>query len=116
MPHEGNADPITNNGPRFHSNIPVRELTERVTQAIKASDVSSSPPVVEAMDEVTHETQSTPTEPNGAKGLGSLGPSARPTLGLVTLSHTMPRLVTPSRPIPRPCPMSGSATLSCLIP
>ena len=28
MPHEGYADPVTNNGPRFHSNVPVSELTE----------------------------------------------------------------------------------------
>ena len=40
MPHEGYADPITNDGPGFHSNVPVSELTERVTQAIEASDLS----------------------------------------------------------------------------
>ena len=55
MPHEGYADPITNDGPGFHSNMNVSELTERVTRAIKASDVSSTPPVVENMDEVTQE-------------------------------------------------------------
>ena len=31
MLHEGYADPITNDGPGFHSIIPVSELTERVT-------------------------------------------------------------------------------------
>ena len=46
MPHEGYADPIKNNGPRLHSIIPIRELTEPVTRAIEASDVSSAPPVV----------------------------------------------------------------------
>ena len=46
MSQEGYADPVTNDGPRFHSIIPVSELTERVTRAIKASDVSSAPPVV----------------------------------------------------------------------
>ena len=45
MPHEGYVDPITNDGPRFRSNVPVSELTERITRAIKASDVSSAPPV-----------------------------------------------------------------------
>ena len=45
MPHEGYADPVMNDGSRFHSNMPVSELTERVTRAIKASDVSSAPPV-----------------------------------------------------------------------
>ena len=45
MPQEGYADPVTNDGPRFHSIIPVSELTERVTRAlaIEASDVSSAP-------------------------------------------------------------------------
>ena len=33
MSQEGYADPITNDGPRFHSIIPVSELTERVTRA-----------------------------------------------------------------------------------
>ena len=69
MPHEGYADPITNDEPRFHSNVPISELTERVTRAIKASDVSSAPPVAETVDGVAHETRSTPTEPNGAQGL-----------------------------------------------
>ena len=45
MPHEGYADPITNDGPRFHSNMPVSELTECITRAIEASDISSTPPV-----------------------------------------------------------------------
>ena len=40
MPQEGYADPIMNHGPRFHSIIPISELSERVTQAraIEASD------------------------------------------------------------------------------
>ena len=28
MPHEGYTDPVTNDGPRFHSDMPVSELTE----------------------------------------------------------------------------------------
>ena len=71
MPHKGYADPIMNNGPRLHSIIPVRELTERVTRAIEASDVSSAPPIVETMDGVTHGTRPTPIEPNEAQGLRS---------------------------------------------
>ena len=43
MSHEGYADPVTNDGPRFHSNVPISELTERVTRAIEVSDVSSAP-------------------------------------------------------------------------
>ena len=53
MPHEGYADPVTNDGPRFRSNAPVSELTEHVTRAIDASDVSSAPPVVETADGAT---------------------------------------------------------------
>ena len=48
MPHEGYADPIMNDRPGFHLNMPDSELTERVTRAIVASDVSSTPLVVEA--------------------------------------------------------------------
>ena len=45
MSQEGYADPVTNDRPRFHSIIPVSELTERVTRAkaIEASGVSSAP-------------------------------------------------------------------------
>ena len=40
MSQEGYADPVMNNGPRFHSIIPVSELTKRITRArvIEASD------------------------------------------------------------------------------
>ena len=37
MPHEGYADPVTNDGPRFHLNVPVSKLTEHVTQAIEVT-------------------------------------------------------------------------------
>ena len=67
MPHEGYADPVMNDGPGFHSDMPVSELAEHDTRAIKASVISSTPLVVETMDGVTHETRPTPTEPNGAR-------------------------------------------------
>ena len=60
MPHEGYADPVTNDGPGFHSGIPVSELTERVTRAIEASNIRSTPPVTETVDGVMHETRPTP--------------------------------------------------------
>ena len=60
MPHEGYVNPFMNNGPGFHSNVPVSELTEHVARAIEASDVSSAPPVKKTMDGVTHETQTNP--------------------------------------------------------
>ena len=53
MPHEGYANLVTNDGPRFHSNIPDSELTEHVTRAIEASDVSSTPSVAETTNRVT---------------------------------------------------------------
>ena len=89
MPHKGYADPVTNNGPGFRSNVPVSKLTERVTRAIEASDVSSALPVVKNTDGVKDETQPTPTKPNGAQGLKTPNASAAP------------GSVTPTRPIPR---------------
>ena len=50
MPHEGYADPVMNDGPRLCSNASVSELTEHVTRAIEASDVSTTPLVAETMD------------------------------------------------------------------
>ena len=60
MPHECCANPVMNDGAKFHSDIPVRELIERVTRVIEASDVSSAPPVAETVDVATHETRPTP--------------------------------------------------------
>ena len=53
MPHEGYADPVMNDRPGFHLNMPDSELTECVTRAIEASDVSSTPLVAETTDGVT---------------------------------------------------------------
>ena len=69
MPHEGYADPIMNDGPRFHSDMPVSELTEHDTRAIEASVISSAPSVAKTMDEVTCETWPTPPSPIGLEGL-----------------------------------------------
>ena len=71
---EGYADPVMNDGPGFHSDMPVSKLTKRVTRVIEASDVSSTPPVAETTDGVMHETRPTPIEPNGARGLGPPNP------------------------------------------
>jgi len=90
IPHEGYADPVMNDGPGFHSDMPVSELTERVTRAIEASDVSSTPLVAKTADEVTHETRPTPTEPNGARGLGPPDPDSgiQPTAQVVGGTNT----------------------------
>ena len=82
MPHEGYADPITKDGPGFHSNMPVSELTERVTRAIEASDVSSAPPIAETEDGVTRENTADPYQTlkgSGARaGLRDQGSKADP--------------------------------------
>ena len=61
--------PSVDDRPRYHSDMSVSELTEHDTQAIKASVVSSTPPIVETADGVTHKTRPTPIEPNRARGL-----------------------------------------------
>ena len=61
MPHEGYANPVMNDGPRFHSDMPVNELTKHDTRAIEASDVSSTPPVAETMDGATITKTSRPS-------------------------------------------------------
>ena len=72
MPPKEHADPITNDGPGFHSNMPISELTEHVTQAIEASNVSSTPLVAETSDGATITKMNQPsTEPPlhmGARG------------------------------------------------
>ena len=90
MPHEGYVDPVTNNGLGFHSDIPVSELTEHVTRAIEASDISSTPSVAETTDGVTHETRPTPTEPNGARGLRPPDPNLgiQPTVHVASGTNT----------------------------
>ena len=70
MPHEGYADPITNNEPGIHSDVPVIKLTERVARAIEASDVSSAPPVVRNQGRGNaHNSHRPLLRPNRARGL-----------------------------------------------
>ena len=91
MPHEGYADPITNDESGFHSNVPVSGLTECVTQAIMASDVILAIPIVKTMDEVTHENSNRPLpSPMGLRGLGRPNTSLRPVPGSATLTHPIP--------------------------
>ena len=53
MPPEGFADPVTSDETGFCLNTPISELIKRVTRAIEASDVASTPLVAETMDGVT---------------------------------------------------------------
>jgi hypothetical protein len=66
--------PSADDGPGFHSNMLVSELTKRGTRAIEVSIVRSAPSVVETVDGVMHETRPTPTEPHEARGLEPLDP------------------------------------------
>ena len=80
MPHEGYANLVTKDGPGFHSDTPISELTERVTLAIKASDVSSTPPIAKTADGVTITKTSPPsTGPQLRAGArGKVGLARRP--------------------------------------
>ena len=79
MPHEGYADPIMDDGPRFHSNIAISELTEHVTRAIEASDVSSTPLVIGTVDGAMITRQDNPRlEPCYAWGLEAASHQTKP--------------------------------------
>ena len=80
MPHEGYVDPITNDGPRFHSNMPISELTEHVTQDIEASDISSTPLVAKTMDGamITKDEPTLDWAPAMREGLRKLELARRP--------------------------------------
>ena len=47
--------PSADDGPGFHSNMPVSELDECDTRVIEASVVSSAHSIAKTMDGVTHE-------------------------------------------------------------
>ena len=88
MPHAGFANPITNDGPGFHSNMLDSELTERDTRSIKASVISLAPSIAETIDGVMHEIWLTPTKPNDARGLKPPDPNSGIQLtGVRRLAH-----------------------------
>ena len=116
MPYEGYADPITNDGPRFHSIIPVSELTERVTRAIEASNKAQPLQLWEIEDGVTHKTQTDPYQAQRGSGAQNTNawvcdPELAPSLGYASTAHQTPGSATPnwphqdprapSRPIPK---------------
>ena len=68
--------PSADDGPGFHSNMPVSELAERNTRAIEASVVSSAPLVMETEDRVTHGTWLTPIKTHWAQGLAPPNPKS----------------------------------------
>ena len=80
--------PSANDGPRFHSDMPISELAEHDTRAIEASVISLAPPIVKTADGVTHEIQPTPINPNGAQGLEPPDPNSGIQLtGVRRLAH-----------------------------
>ena len=52
-PPKGFVDPIMSDGTGFRLNIPISDLIKRVTRAIEASDVASTPPFVKTTDGAT---------------------------------------------------------------
>ena len=115
MPHEGYTDPVTNDRPGFYSNMPVSELTERVTRAIEPSNVSTTALVAETADRVTHGTRPTPTKPNEARGLGSPDtdsgnqPTAQVAGGTNTGEHPKRQSAAPGKRVPS-CSASNRLT------
>ena len=93
MPHEGYADPVTNDGPRFHLDMPISELTERITRTIRTSDVSSTPLVAETSDGATITKMNQPsTEPLLCMGAqGKLDLQGDRTPGHRTIAHILGR-------------------------
>ena len=78
MPHEGYVDLVTNDGPGFHSGMPISELAEPDTRAIEASAISLAPPAMETEDGVCMKHGQPLPSPTG------LGGSSRPTLNRET--------------------------------
>ena len=73
MSHEGYTDPVTNDESRFHSNVSVSELTERVTRVIEASDVSLAPTVARNSGRGNAQNSTDPYQsPTGLRGSRSL--------------------------------------------
>ena len=55
--------PSANDGPGFHTNVPISELIERNSRAVEASVVYLAPPIAKVEDEVTREMRPTPIRP-----------------------------------------------------
>ena len=109
MSQEGYANPITNNGPGFHSIIPVSELIERVTraQAIEASDVSSAPLIARNRGRGNAQnSKPTPTKAQwGSRAQDTQNtwvydPKLAPSLGYASTTHQTPGSTTPNSPHP----------------
>ena len=82
MPQEGYADPVTNDGPKFHSITPVSELTElvfepeRLGQAMKLSPFGCEEPDGVAQNN-SHRPPLRPDKARGLKCHGIATPNSR---------------------------------------
>ena len=61
--------PSANDGPGFHTNVPVSELIEHDTLATKASVINSAPPVAKTEDGVMSKNMADPHQ--NLKGSGA---------------------------------------------
>ena len=82
MSQEGYADPVTNDGPRFHSITPVSELTELVFEPERSGQATKlSPSGCEEPDGVAQNNSHwPPRRPDKARGLkchGTMTPNSR---------------------------------------
>ena len=82
MPQEGYADPIMNDGPRFHSITPVSELTELVFEPERSGQATKfSPSGCEEPDgvaqNVSHQPLRRPDRAWGLKCQGTTTPDSR---------------------------------------
>ena len=71
MPQEDYADPVTNDGPGFHSITPVSELTELVFEPMRSGQATKlSPSGCEEPDGVAqNNSHRPPRRPDKARGL-----------------------------------------------
>ena len=70
MPQEGYANPVANDGPRFHSITPVSELTELVFEPERSGQATKlSPSSCEELDGEAQKQLTTPTK--ARQGLGA---------------------------------------------
>ena len=106
MSQEGYVDPVTNNGPRFHSIIPVSELTERCRLSPSDQDRQqySTPPVVRNQGwGNAHNSHRPLRRPDRARGLKT---NAKDN------DLELARSTTPTRPVPRHAPTPGSTSIA----
>ena len=64
MPHEGYADPVANDRPGFHLDIPLESSLSTSLEPSRQATLAQPLRLRENTDGVTHKTQPAPTKPN----------------------------------------------------